>query len=223
MTEPCGCTNVPDAEWGVLRNVRKCPRHKRKMGRGGRAYYTELGATLDGIPQHREYVRQFIEPMAALGVTIPRIEGGTALEIGCGLGMYAPMFLNRGYAYHAIEADAYAVRWVASAFCCPVFHGRFEDYEPPKPFDAIMAAHVVEHLTDAPGSLDAMLRMLYPGGRLYLVLPDDSDRVNADHLWFFTEATLRATLERIGFEDIRMTSRRLIERENFIYCAAVKP
>ena len=68
-----------------------------------------------------------------------------------------------------------------------------------------------------------MAAYLDHGGELWIIVPDDSDPVNPDHLWFFTEATLRSTIEAAGLEVVRMAKRKYIERENFIYCRARKP
>lgn len=223
MREPCGCENITDP-CGVLRNVSKCQAHALMSGGGGASYYLEqLGCVVNGIPQHRLFTKQITEALGSVGVTIPQSHGGRVLEIGAGMGMYAPLFQSLGYRYEGIEPDPFAAEWTASTFCVPVFSGTFEEYRSTEPFDAIIAAHVIEHLKDAPAGIARMFDMLKPGGALYIVVPDDTDLMNPDHLWFFNEGTLRTILERTGFWRVRMASRKVIARENFIYCAAVRP
>lgn len=216
----CGCVNTLDAEWRVLRCVEKCPAHRRaaKTHRRGLAYFTEMGAIVKGIPRHAHYIAEFHE--AGLRVSG---WGNRVLEIGAGLGMYAPLFLQTGHTYEALEPDEEAAAWVRSTFNVTVHQQPFETFSDPEPYDALMAAHVFEHLEDAPGMMAKAASMLTPGGTLYLIVPDDTDLTNPDHLWFFSEASLRATLERIGFKDVFISVRQRIKRERFLYASAVKP
>jgi len=100
-----------------------------------------------------------------------------------------------------------------------------EQFSPePSQFAVILAAHVAEHLEHAPEQIERMRDWLLPGGRLYLIVPDGRDDPwNPDHLWFFEPDSLKTMLDQIGYADIRLTSRRHVERERFIYCCAVKP
>jgi hypothetical protein len=67
---------------------------------------------------------------------------------------------------------------------------------------------VLEHFVDASGALEKMVASLAPGGKLYLELPaqlfDDgvsNEKAwpgglhNHDHLWLFSERTLRMSLD----------------------------
>lgn len=82
---------------------------------------------------------------------------------------------------------------------------------------------MIEHLDDAPAAIAGLAGMLTPGGELWIVIPDDSDPCNPDHVWFFAEASLRRAVELAGLVVARMRSFRRIAREEFIYCRAVKP
>jgi hypothetical protein len=86
-----------------------------------------------------------------------------------------------------------------------------------------MAAHVFEHFQDSPAMIQKAVDLIAPGGCLYLIVPDDSDLLSPDHFWFYTEATLQTVLKRVGLEDIRMASRRIVPQEDFIYAVARKP
>lgn len=221
----CGCSNRPDAASGVMRNVSKCESHKRHAGRGGLAYYTELGCIVNGIPQHQKYGTELDEGLRAANASamIQRCSGGVALEIGGGLGMYAPWLMHRGYVYYGCEPDAEAANWTRSTFDVPVENCTFEKY--PADFawvDLIVAAHVLEHIPDAPAALVKMNKLLPVGGRVIIIVPDDEDPVNPDHLWFFTPATLAGLLKASGFAESRMGVIRRVKQESFIYATAVK-
>lgn len=225
----CGCTNemieiAPGVK--VEHSFTKCPGHVRESGKGGKAHYEEMNCVnKDGIPQHNNYIKDLHEAFpGTLAVPwtndLPGVR--SCLEIGAGIGMYAPLVLQRGYTYTAVEPDPWAADWITGAFNSPVFRKGFEEY-PSVPHDLILAFHVLEHLRDARGAVERMFRLLRPKGRLTLVVPNDDDPVNPDHLWFFTEPSLRGLLGAVGFVDVVTKVRKVIEREHWIYCTCRKP
>lgn len=236
----CPCVNVVNPEWGILHSIEKCAGHRKEAVAAvvrDYAHFSELGAIVDGIPQHLKYTSELLEPLDAMEVVVPGSDGGDLLEIGPGLGMYTSFFLQRGYKYQAVEPCSWAAQWIRNTFLVPVFEGSFEDYVPeprasffpnlirsrfPRLFEGIVAAHVIEHMVDAPGALQRIHGMLDEDGRLYMIVPDDEDPWNPEHLWFFTPDSLESTLYKVGFRDVRIATRRRIEREQFLYAWARK-
>jgi SAM-dependent methyltransferase len=220
----CGCLNTVHAPSGVTRCFRKCPRHQA-MARSpetlDEAYYTELGVLKDGKIVADHYVRQLIEALGLMPLSFDS-ETEFALEIGCGISPYAIEIEDREWLYHCIEPSSFAVQWMSEHLEVLCTRGSFENYPDVECFGFILAAHVFEHLDDAPGAIAKCFDLLEPDGWLWLIVPDDSDPTNPDHQWFFTEQTLRRCLEAVGFNVDRLVMRKYIERENFIYCAARK-
>ncbi len=214
----CGCVNEVHGPSGVLRSVSKCPGHERRRSDPStlaEKYYKVSG--IIGGP-HLEQIRDALGPF-------PAARGGRrALEIGCGASPYAGAIKAAGWAYEGLDRSRWAVNWTARRWDvaahvadwghCPVyvnFHG------------LVLAAHVLEHLEDAPRGLADMAETLEPGGELWLIVPDDSDPVNPDHLFFFNQDTLTRCAERVGLEVEAFAVRKYIERESFLYCRARKP
>lgn len=221
ITYSCGCANTTDPATGVLRAVSKCGFHVAESGKGGIAHYEELGAIIDGVPQCDRYEAQLIDALPELSLL--KVQDGHAMEIGCGASMYAPFLMRAGFDYLGVDPDDEAARWTNQTFSVPTIGLTFEACGPLDAVDLILAAHSLEHVTDAPAVLKKMFSLLKSGGHLVVIVPDDSDPVNPDHLWFFTVETLRALLESTGFVEITTAVRRHIARENFIYCHARKP
>jgi SAM-dependent methyltransferase len=222
----CGCLNTVHAPSSVTRCFRKCPRHQamtRHPETLDEAYYTELGMLKDGKIVADHYVRQLTE---ALG-TWPSPKDSTndfALEVGCGISPYAQAIEAAGWTYDAVDPSSWALTWMEEnldLFNCPDCR-RFEDIDENQRFGFILAAHIFEHLDDAPGAIAKCHRLLEPGGWLWLIVPDDSDPVNPDHQWFFTGTSLTHCLRDAGFSVERLVMRKYIERENFLYCSARK-
>jgi SAM-dependent methyltransferase len=219
ITYVCGCVNTIDRETGVLRSVTKCPGHvaaQRDPAGLGYDYYAEMGVFVDHVPQCGPYTSQLTE---ALGPIPP---AGSVVEVGCGVGLYVRSILASGNRYLGIEPSAWAACWTRETYGVDVIEASFEAVAPRPGQTLMIAAHVVEHLADGPGAFAHLGQWLAPGGQLWVVVPDDTDPLNPDHRWFFDESTLQTSLERAGFAIETLTSRRVIERENFLYCRSRK-
>jgi len=67
-------------------------------------------------------------------------------------------------------------------------------------FDALINVEVIEHLREPAKALEEMLRVLKPGGKLYLVAPQGWEEHGAPHDYFrFTQFGLRYLLEGTGY------------------------
>lgn len=222
----CGCANEIHESSGVLQSVSKCAKHLRAMrdpSALGREYYEELGTIADKKLKELPHVAQLVDALGEL----PRARKATptpwALEIGCGTSPYADAIKKNGYVYWGIDSSKWVSGWMLETYKVHVHTGDFETAKfSHRSYDLILCAHAFEHMLLAPSAIHKAASLLVPGGQLWVIVPDDSDPLNADHLWFFTEATLRATIERAGLVVDRLVSRKHIERENFIYARASK-
>lgn len=225
ITFPCGCVNDFEPFCGVQMSILKCQHHKsmqREVGELGEEYYRENGAMDDD--SIARYTREFEECFG-------RIEQATdsrcfALEIGSGFSPYIPMIKDAGWFYRAIEPSKWAVQAMRNRYTGPrveFSNCTWEEFETSPVAGLILSAHSLEHMSNAPKSLAKMSDSLVPGGVLFLIVPNDEDAINPDHYWFFSEETLRHSLESVGLIVESMQSRRRISRESFIYCKARKP
>jgi len=78
-------------------------------------------------------------------------------------------------------------------------------------FAAVLLIEAIEHVANPVGFLDRLRRCLDPAGRIFLTTPcgelrNGSRATNAydtpEHVQFFTEKSLRLTVEKAGFRDI---------------------
>lgn len=223
MKFPCGCVNETDPVSGVTKNTSKCQWHKDRQGRGGLAYYEELGCLRNGKAILTNHIREFKEALDLMGAS-SEFEEGKCLEIGAGVGTYIPWVESEGLDYEAIEPDQAAAAFIVSHYGVSAWPHDFESYclSTDYRFDLILAAHVLEHLKDSPAAIQLIHDRLNPGGRALLLIPDDTDQTNSDHLWFYSPKTFLGVLQRAGFVDIRMCVRRIISKENFIYASAYR-
>lgn len=104
----------------------------------------------------------------------PAVEGGSVLEVGCGLGLYLTRLAQRasravgveyepGRAAKAAEASPPASVVVAANEDLPFASGSF---------DVVLSNEVIEHVDDDAASAAELVRVLRPGGRIVLFCPN---------------------------------------------------
>ncbi|HYF00976.1 MAG TPA: class I SAM-dependent methyltransferase [Planctomycetota bacterium] len=133
-----------------------------------------------------------------------------ALEIGCGAGYLLERLRREGWSVVGTElSDAY-IRHARERLGLDVRR------EPPAgPFGAVLAFNVLSHVPDPAAAARAWHGLLKPGGVLVLetgnaaeVAPERVGPFGApEHVWHFSETTLRGLLSDAGFADIRVARR----------------
>jgi trans-aconitate methyltransferase len=105
---------------------------------------------------------------------VPHLAGaGRVLELGFGTGLVTAGLLERGVPVELVEGSPLLAAEARRRHPDLVVHeGLFEDFAPRTAVDAVLAAHVLEHVDD-PRALAAHLAgWLAPGGVLVAVVPN---------------------------------------------------
>lgn len=225
MKYKCGCINTEHLPTGAFCRVTTCNEHleesKYQHSKSPLEYLKSLGAIKDGVPNCKQYIEQLKEAIGSFPVA--RSHEDFVMEVGCGLSMYAPEILRTGYDYVGIDSNSSFCLATSKTFNVETICQDFDMVSiSSNRIEIILSAHCLEHLNNAPQALEKMYGLLQPRGLLYLIIPDDSDPVNPDHVWFFKEFSLRKTIELAGFEIEKFVTRKYIEREQFFYVKAVK-
>jgi SAM-dependent methyltransferase len=173
------------------------------------AYYGELGAKFRGPIEWlvRAVGARHVDFLAA---GLP--PGGRVLDVGCGRGVTLSALADRGFEAHGVELSADASRGADPRARIRIAPTLAAAGYPAAHFDAVLVWHVLEHLRDPAGALAEAHRVLRPGGRLVVAVPNfaswqarwagpawfhlDLPR----HLHHFPLAALRGMLGRHGFE-----------------------
>jgi SAM-dependent methyltransferase len=141
----------------------------------------------------------------------------TVLDVGCGGGLFLRLLAEEGRRVAGLDRSATAARvaWQVQgvpSVCASLDLPPFADGS----FGAITMFHVLEHLPDPAAYVRAAHRLLKPGGRLVVQVPNiDSFQFRLfgsrwsglelpRHLVDFNARTLRRLLEQCGF-DVRRT------------------
>ena len=155
--------------------------------------------------EHYDAVR-FDEELDRLGA--PR-RGDALLDYGSATGGFLVRAAGRGWDAAGIEVSAHA-REVSASKGARAYES-LAALPAGASFDVVTMHHVLEHLDDPVASLTAVRGVLRPGGRLLVEVPNwrsierlvEGNRwvdLRADqHLWQFSESSLRRVLSRGGF------------------------
>lgn len=218
----CGCVLAKCEVCGVKRSVVKC-KDSLPKAKDSRDYYIKsCGGVIGDLPQHSRIAGEFEEALRLMGRDFYFNDRKRVLDVGAGVGYFASLFLRTGCSYEACEPDAWACQYLRGAYGIAPYECSFEDLGNVGQFDVLVSAHTLEHFVDAKAALLKMFNIIKKSGIIGLVVPDDTDLWNPDHLWFFKEEVLKTWLEEIGFTDIRIVTQQIVSKERFIYVTAVK-
>jgi SAM-dependent methyltransferase len=111
---------------------------------------------------------------------------GRFLDIGCGSGTFVQRMRDAGWSSYGVEVSEPAAQ-LAQSRNLQVFWGRLQDARfPSESFDYIRASHSLEHMTSPHESIDEIHRLLKPGGRVLIAIPNIeslSARIFREH-WY---------------------------------------
>jgi SAM-dependent methyltransferase len=137
--------------------------------------------------------------------------GARVLDVGCGRGVLLSALARRGFEAHGFEVSPPAAAGVDSRAILRFGKNLQEAEYPAAYFDQVIIWHVLEHLPDPRRTLDEIRRILKPGGRLVVAVPNYSSLqakvcgagwFHLDpprHLYHFPAAGLRRLLGSTGF------------------------
>jgi 2-polyprenyl-3-methyl-5-hydroxy-6-metoxy-1,4-benzoquinol methylase len=151
---------------------------------------------------------------------------GNLLDVGCGEGTFLQLAKDGGWWINGTEVSTYAANYAAGVSGADVFCGELPDAGyPDHSFDVVTMWHVLEHVRDPSEYLKEVHRVLKPDGLLVLAIPNRNDLVmqiayrimkrrkmklftkdeREVHLYHFSTKTIKAYLDKAGFEPLRLS------------------
>lgn len=171
------------------------------------------------MPLHHNYylkqVTQLPDNIRALRVLNKFLpQRGRLLEIGSYTGIFLNHIRADGWEVTGLEPHRAVGNYARATYGLNIVEGVL-----PSPalkegyFDAVVLLHVIEHMPDPAANIREIRRLLRPGGVFVVETPrfnsllfkilgrrERSIQNCPGHIYFFTENTLQATLERNGFK-----------------------
>ncbi|MEZ5669626.1 MAG: class I SAM-dependent methyltransferase [Alphaproteobacteria bacterium] len=185
-------------------------------------YATEKPLYLERYEQDRAWWLDVYADRLATVEAATGIRGGTALDIGCGPGLFLDAARDRGWRVEGIEPSRQA-----AAHARGLGHAVHDGFFDPAmaatlaPVDLIHMALVLEHLPDPAAILSTARGLLKPGGAVCVVVPNDFNPLQAaalqqgvepywvappHHLNYFTPHSLGRLLQACGFAVVERTA-----------------
>jgi SAM-dependent methyltransferase len=133
------------------------------------------------------------------------------LDVGCGRGVILGALADRGFEVHGVEISAEAARGADPRAEIRIARKLSDAGYADETFDEVIIWHVLEHLDDPRGAIEEIHRILRPGGRLIVAVPNfgslqarwsGSAWFHLDlprHLYHFPLPALKRLLARCGF------------------------
>lgn len=152
---------------------------------------------------------------------------GRLLDVGCHIGVFIELAAQRGWLAEGVEPSHWAAacaRERGLRVVCSTLRGAAL---PAASYDVVTLWDVIEHFADPRAELLEVWRLLRPGGLVGITTMNIDSPIARllgprwpwlmqMHLYYFSERTLRALLERCGFEVLAVRSHRRIVRVSYL-------
>lgn len=157
---------------------------------------------------------------------------GNLLEIGSFCGIFLNRIRQDGWTVSGLDPDRSAAQYARKTYGLNIVNAVLPCPElPTQNYDAVVMLHVIEHMPDPSENLVDIYRILKPGGVLVVETPRFDSLIFKilgrrerslsncyGHIQFFTVPSLRAMLEKCGFEVVRVDLvGRTLTLERFMY------
>jgi len=175
------------------------------------AYYGEPGVKFHPLV---ERAVRWIGTRHVRFLSLGLAPGSRVLDLGCGRGVVLGALADRGLEVHGVEMSHEAARGADPRAKIRIAQDLAEAGYPSSHFDQVLIWHVLEHLERPRETLEEVSRILRPGGRLVVAVPNLASRqarwsgpawFHLDlprHLHHFPLTALRRLLDETGFEPV---------------------
>lgn len=155
----------------------------------------------------------------------------TALDVGCGAGIFMKHLETKGWLVEGIEPDPHMFDYAKNKLNLDVHKKLFSEWQAKRKFGLIYLSHILDDLPNLKEVLSKIRSSLEEDGLLFIEVPNLSSkfRINFEKeaelmagKYFFSINSLKDTLERSGFKILNVKTFRLVHL-NSIFQILISP
>ncbi len=156
--------------------------------------------------EHKKW-KDILNVQAPYKWNLQRLNLGRTLDVGCGIGRNLRN-LSKGSV--GVDHNAHSIKEVVNmgfeAYTGPEFHKKFSKKAP---FDSMLIAHVLEHMTPKQGVdlIKEYLPYIKKGGKIVVICPQEKGYTTDEtHITFLDEKAIQSIIKKAGLESIKSYS-----------------
>lgn len=145
-------------------------------------------------------------------ITHSGLAKGSVFDIGCGFGVALESFKRRGWDCYGIEPDPGRFEFAQRSYgLTQIRTGALDEhFDLGRKVDLVFTHHAFEHFADLDGVMEAIKKLLVPGGYMFTAIPTYRHNrsgmskvwMNSAHYSLFTHRSFGQLLARHGFEEV---------------------
>lgn len=135
--------------------------------------------------------------------------GSSVLELGYGDGIITAYLNDLDIELSVLEGSEYLVNKIREKYNITIFNELFEEFEPQKKYDLILASHVMEHVDNPVLLMEKMGNWLTENGKLIIIVPNKE----SIHRQLAVIMGLQSELDTLGTRDLMVGHQRVYSFE----------
>jgi len=169
-------------------------------------YYKKQFSYTDGLLNESLIRKRSASILNKLQNSAPK--STTLCDVGSGYGYFLDEASHRGYRSEGIEPSKQLAVHATKKYSLHIYNGGLEEYirNTHTQFDIVTCIHVIEHVQHPKHFINLLLKLVKPGGLLFLETPNSDSHllyrekevytflIPPDHLWVFSQFSIQAML-----------------------------